>query len=255
MKTLIESIGVVRGTTTSSRAARIAGASGLVVAAALMLASYARAANGLSGAEALARLKAGNARFASDASSPQSIDRARRVVLAGGQAPFATVLSCADSRVPPEIVFNTGLGDLFVVRAAGEVVDRSVLASVEYAVEHVHTPLLVVMGHEFCGAVKAAIETKTSLGPNLDYLLKAIKPAIDRAADAPEKERLKSAILANVEVSINDALGKSEILRHAAATGVVMVVAGYYELESGRVTFSQPVRPEAIAHVTKETKR
>ena len=229
----------------------IAGAGGAL----FCLSTLAPAADPPSTADVLARLKAGNERFATDASAPPSIDRGRRAVLSKGQAPFATVLSCADSRVPPELVFNTGLGDLFVVRAAGEVVDRSVLASVEYAAEHLHSRVLVVMGHEFCGAVKAAIETKTSLGPNLDFLVKAIKPAVARAAHAPEQERLKAAILANVEQSVNDALAQSEILRHLVASGEVTIVGAYYELESGRVTFSQPIGAPAVTHATRPESR
>jgi carbonic anhydrase len=216
----------------------------------LCVSRLALATDAPSAADVLARLKAGNERFATDASSPPPVDHGRRAVLAKGQAPFATVLSCADSRVPPEIVFNTGLGDLFVVRAAGEVVDHSVLASVEYALEHLHTPVLVVMGHEFCGAVTAAIETKTSLGPNLDFLLKAIKPAVTRTANVPEKERLKAAILANVEVSVNDALAQSTILRHLVESGTVTIFGAYYELESGRVTFSQPISAPSATHAT-----
>jgi carbonic anhydrase len=216
----------------------------------LCVSSFALGADAPSASDVVARLKAGNERFAADASSPPPIDHGRRAVLAKGQSPFATVLSCADSRVPPEIVFNTGLGDLFVVRAAGEVVDRSVLASVEYAAEHLHSPVLVVMGHEFCGAVTAAIETKTSLGPNLDFLVKAIKPAVARTANAPEKERLKAAILANVEESVNASLSQSAILRHLVESGALTIVGAYYELESGRVTFSQPIGAPAIAHAT-----
>ena len=105
-----------------------------------------------SASASLDRLREGNARFVAEASAGLPVTTARRTELAKGQSPFAIVLSCADSRVPPEIVFNQGLGDLFVVRVAGQVADRSVLASVEYAAEHLHSPLLVVMGHEFCGA-------------------------------------------------------------------------------------------------------
>jgi carbonic anhydrase len=206
--------------------------------------------------EALARLKAGNERFSNDASNKAPIERSRRTALASGQAPFAIVLSCADSRVPPEIVFNTGLGDLFVVRAAGQVIDHSVLASVEYAAEHLNVPLLAVMGHEFCGAVKAAIETKTSLGPNLDFLLKAIKPAVTRTARTPDDQRLKAAIMANVEQVINDGLGKSPILTHLVDSGKLTVVGAFYELASGKVTFSQPIGPvPAAAHKTSEAAR
>ena len=151
------------------------------------------AAKAPAAAQALERLQAGNARFASDAAAGLPIAPTRRPELTKGHAPFATVLSCADSRVPPEIVFNQDLGDLFVVRAAGQVADRPVLASVEYAAEHLHTPLLVVMGHEFCGAVKDMMEAETSLGPNLDDLVRAIRPAVERTAQDPEQERLNAS--------------------------------------------------------------
>src|SRR6185295_3625011 len=116
--------------------------------------------------EALGRLKAGNDRFVKNASTTVSLSPTTRQALTKGQTPFATVLSCADSRVPPEYIFNTGLGDLFVIRAAGEVVDRSVMASLEYGAEHLHIPLLVVMGHESCGAVKAVVDNAKVEGPN-----------------------------------------------------------------------------------------
>lgn len=206
------------------------------------------AADRPSASDVLARLKAGNDRFAADASTHASIGHDRRAVLSKGQTPFATVLSCADSRVPPEIVFNTGLGDLFVVRSAGEVIDHSVLASVEYAAEHLNSRVLVVMGHEFCGAVTAAMNTKTSLGPNLDFLVNAIKPAVARTAGAPGPARLKAAILANVEQSVNDALTRSEILRHMVAAGTLTIFGAYYELESGHVSFTQPVAAPAALH-------
>ena len=109
--------------------------------------------------ESLSRLKRGNARFVANPSEALPIDVARREELVKGQAPFAAVLSCADSRVPPEVVFHASLGDLFVVRAAGHVADKSILASLEYAVEHLNVPLVVVMGHEMCGAVKATLDT------------------------------------------------------------------------------------------------
>ena len=195
-------------------------------------------------ADALARLKAGNARFVANASEALPITAPRRAALAQGQSPFASVLSCADSRVPPEVIFHTGLGDLFVVRAAGHVSDRSVLASVEYGAEHLHTPLLVVMGHESCGAVKAALDTpaSTSLGPNLDYLLKAIRPAVARSANQPAEIRLRAAILANVEETINQLLETSQLLKRMAESQHLAIVGAYYELASGRVYFSEPAR-------------
>ena len=203
--------------------------------------------------ESLARLRSGNAKFVADPGSALSIDVARRTALVDGQTPFAAVLSCADSRVPPEIVFHAGLGDLFVVRAAGHVADRSVVASLEYGVEHLHTPLVVVMGHQMCGAVKTALETPAgqSLGPNLDYLLKAIQPAIARTASVPEAQRLRAAILENVEETINDLLEQSPILRHQAESGPVTLVGAYYELSSGRVVFSDVITsPITGTHAT-----
>lgn len=220
-----------------------------MVAAVLGIGSAAVGSEGTPGLESLARLRAGNARFVTNPSEALPIDAARRAVLVNGQTPFASVLSCADSRVPPEVIFHTGLGDLFVVRAAGEVADKSVIASLEYGAEHRHTPLLVVMGHEFCGAVKTAIETPAgvSMGPNLDFLLKAIQPSVARTAAIPEKQRLRAAILDNVEEQINDLVKDSAILRHLSQTGALVMVGAYYELSSGRVLFSDVIAPSAPA--------
>jgi carbonic anhydrase len=190
----------------------------------------------------IARLKAGNARFVADPERPLPISSAQRTALVGGQRPFAAVLSCADSRVPPEVVFHTGLGDLFVVRAAGHVPDRSVVASLEYAAEHLRVPVIVVMGHESCGAVQAAVDTPVtkSLGPNLDFMLKAIRPAVAATAATPEAGRVRAAILRNVEESVNEVIADSAILRHLAENGSLGLVGAYYELASGRVHFSEP---------------
>lgn len=187
----------------------------------------------------LTRLKAGNERFVKNASSPVALGGPAREALTKGQTPFAMVLSCADSRVPPEYIFNVGLGDLFVVRAAGEVVDKSVAASLEYGAEHLHIPLLVVMGHESCGAVQAAITSAPVEGPNLQYLVKAIRAGTDRSP--AERTDLRAAILANVEEVINGLMTESQILGHAASAGTLQVVGAYYELGTGRVMFSEPV--------------
>lgn len=189
--------------------------------------------------ESLGRLKAGNDRYVKNASAPVSLSQVTRQSLTKGQTPFATVLSCADSRVPPEYIFNTGLGDLFVVRAAGEVIDRSVLASIEYGAEHLHIPLLVVMGHESCGAVKAAVENAAVEGPNLKYLVEAIRTGTKRTP--VEQGELRTAILANVEQVINDAMANSQVLRHVVERGELQIVGAYYELATGRVIFSEPV--------------
>ena len=201
----------------------------------------------------LDRLKAGNVTFAAHPDAALPITAERRTELAKGQTPFASVLSCADSRVPPEVIFHTGLGDLFVVRAAGQVTDKSVLASLEYAAEHLHSPLIVVMGHESCGAVKAAAETPatTSLGVNLDYLLKAIRPSVAATASEPEATRLRAAILKNVEETLNDVVEGSPILKKMLDEGEIGAVGAYYELGSGRVHFSEPVvnKPGKTGHV------
>jgi carbonic anhydrase len=196
-------------------------------------------------ADALGRLRAGNDRFVKDASATVSLGAATRQSLATGQAPFATILSCADSRVPPEFIFNAGLGDLFVVRAAGGVVDRSVMASLEYGAEHLHTPLLVVMGHESCDAVKTAINRTAVAGPNLQFLVSAIRAGITRTAS--DRSELRAAILANVEQVINDALGGSPILRRSVQAGSFQVVGAYYEMSSGRVMFSEPAAASPTA--------
>jgi carbonic anhydrase len=195
--------------------------------------------------DVLGLLKAGNDRFARNASSPVSLSANRRRELADSQHPMAIVLSCADSRVPPEYVFNVGLGELFVVRTAGEVIDRSVLATVEYGAEHLHIPLLVVMGHESCGAVKAAAESKSAApSPNLDYLLKAIQAA--RKPSAQERDEIKTLVLANVEQVINDAMARSSLLQHLVDEGKLGVVGAYYELVSGRAVFSEPVAVKSL---------
>ena len=221
---------------------------GAVVIRRLLLATLAVAVLGTSAGgapptapESVARLKEGNARFVANPGDARTSTATERAALAKGQSPFATILSCADSRVPPEVIFRATLGELFVIRAAGHVADRSVIASVEYAAEHLHVPLVVVMGHEMCGAVTAAIETPagTSLGPNLDYMLAAIRPAVARTASSPAETRLRAAILANVEETINDLLAKSEILRHLADTKEIALVGAYYELSTGRVQFSE----------------
>jgi carbonic anhydrase len=195
----------------------------------------------------LERLQAGNERFVKDASTAMPINAEKRLAQVRGQSPFAIVLSCADSRVPPEVIFNAGLGELFVIRTAGEVADKAVLASVEYGAEHLNAPLLVVMGHDACGAVKAAIETKpgaTSMGPNLDALIAAIKPGFGRMNVTADLDHVREAILANVEQVINDILSKSAIVKHLMGSGKLQAIGAFYEFSTGRVRFSEPVKAE-----------
>ena len=146
--------------------------------------------------------------------------------------PFAMVLSCADARVPPEIVFNTGLGDLFVVRSLGGVADRAVIGSLEHGAAHLHVPLLVVMGHESCDVVREATGPGDGTGPNQQYLWKAIRAGITRPAG--EQQELRAAILANVEQAINDVLAGSELLRQAVSAGRLQVVGRVLRTGTGR---------------------
>src|SRR5205085_10520354 len=133
-------------------------------------------------------LKEGNGRFAAGKLAVKDVGAQRRATLAKGQHPFAVVLACADSRVPPELVFDQGLGELFVLRVAGNLADPFVLGSIEYAVEHLHTPLIVVLGHENCGAVAAAL-TKAAFPGNLGTLVKEVHVGknlpMERAAALP----------------------------------------------------------------------
>lgn len=202
-------------------------------------------AAGQTPAAALERLKAGNARFVRDASGDLPVDAERRQAQLKGQAPYAIVLSCADSRVPPEVIFNAGLGELFVIRTAGEVTDKAVLASIEYAAEHLKAPLLVVMGHEMCGAVTAAIETRPgspSQGPNLDALVGAIRPAFEHMHVPADRQHMTEAVLANTEQVIEDVLEHSAIVEHLAGQGRLQLVGAFYELGTGRVRFNEPVK-------------
>jgi len=194
-----------------------------------------------SGSDALQRLRNGNARFVADAGEALPITGPRRTALAQGQSPFATVISCADSRVPPEVIFHTGLGDLFVVRSAAHVADKAVMETLEYGVDTLHTPLLVVMGHESCGIVKAALDAPRPTQPNLDYVRKALRPAVAKSASEPSDTRLRAAILANVEETINQLLDSSPVIKRLAETQQLTLVGAYYELATGRVHFSEPV--------------
>lgn len=216
------------------------------VIAALGIAVTTRAA-APTGSNGLMRLKAGNARFVANPGSAPAVDPAKRAALSKGQTPFASILTCADSQVPPELVFQMGLGDLFVVRSSGHVADRSVLASLEYAAEHLHVPLLVVMGHDSCSVVRSTLEMPVtqSLGPNLDYVIKAIRPAAMRTTGQSGDARLRAAVLENVEETVNELLKSSAALKRLQSAGSLTLVGAYYELTSGQVHFSDVVAPSA----------
>jgi carbonic anhydrase len=188
--------------------------------------------------EALERLRRGNERFvAGEARFPTQPSQIR-ALLARGQRPFATVLGCSDSRVPPELLFDAGLGELFVVRVAGNVVSAEVLGTLQYAGIHLRTPLFVVLGHSGCGAVEAALGARQSAErehAHIAHLLDAILPGLrDVDSAAPHERALDAAVEANVRWSVRQVLATPEAQRRLAE-GEMKLVGAVYELESGRV--------------------
>jgi len=183
------------------------------------------------------RLKDGNDRYVHHKSIHPDQTREHMTSLTSGQHPFAVILSCADSRVPPELVFDQGLGDLFVVRVAGNTVNDETLGSIEYAVEHLGSPLIVVMGHEKCGAVQAAMSGKEEPGHILS-IAKPIEVVLQDAKKMPG-DPVHNAVLANAR-HVADELRHSEpILAHAVSVGKLVVVSAVYDLATGRVSFDQ----------------
>lgn len=179
------------------------------------------------------RLKEGNARFMQDKLEGKLQDSARRKDLVDGQSPFAIILSCADSRVVPELAFDTGLGELFVVRVAGNVANTSSIASMEYAVAVLKTKVLVVMGHQSCGAVGAAIKGGDN-GHNLNHLLAHITPAIHACEPGAD---VNVVVKKNATLTAGDLLSRSEIIRKAVEDGDLTIMSTYYHLGSGEVEF------------------
>lgn len=182
--------------------------------------------------EALNLLKEGNERFASDKSQLRNINEEKRDQLKEGQSPYAVIVSCSDSRVTPSAIFNKGLGELFEIRIAGNVVDNNALGSIEYAVEHLNTPLIVIIGHESCGAVTATYDSvvkKETVEGKISSIVKKIKPSID------EKGTIDDAIHKNVDSVVNE-ISNNEIIKHLIGEDKVKVVGAYYNLE-GKVEF------------------
>ena len=182
--------------------------------------------------EALQRLKDGHARFLIGKAKPRVVDAKAWAKLAKGQEPFAVILACADSRVPPELLFDQGLGDLFVVRVAGNVTGPSILGSIEYAVQQLRAPLIVVLGHESCGAVKAALSDDDPDG-NLGFLLREVH--VGRHLPADKKEVMPAAIKSNVLFHAAEITKRSTILKDFVSMGRVQVVAGVFSLTTGDI--------------------
>ncbi len=187
-------------------------------------------------AEAIAKLKEGNARYTSGNLQHPGQTTERRAELTKSQHPFAIILSCSDSRVPPEIVFDQGLGDLFIVRVAGNVLNDEGLGSIEYGVEILGARFIVVLGHQSCGAVDAAMKTVAAKGKapgHIQSLVTAIKPVLTATA----KGDLDTMIKANVKHVVDRLRSSTPILKARVDSGEVQVIGGYYTLDTGAVTF------------------
>lgn len=183
-------------------------------------------------------LEEGNARFVSAETTTKDISEAKREDLSvAGQFPFAVIVSCSDSRVPPMLIFDQGLGDLFEIRVAGNVIDPVSLGSVEYAVEHLGSPLVVVMGHEKCGAVKATLEGGEAPG-SIGSIVENIKPAVEKvkASGVAEDQVYEKAIDENIKNAIAE-IEKSPVVEELVASGKLKVVGAKYDLDTGEVEF------------------
>jgi carbonic anhydrase len=209
----------------------------LALLAALALSSWAVAADpttpSVPADEALTRLKAGNERFANSKVSAGKPVAARRAETAQTQHPFAIVIGCADSRTAPEIVFDQNIGDLFVIRTAGNLVDDYALGSIEYGVEHLGARLIVVLGHERCGAVTAALASNSAPG-HINSLVRDIQPAV-AASKGKEGDALANAIHENDAAVAAKIRKEAQLGEHAPQ---VRVVEGYYDLDTGKVEWA-----------------
>ncbi len=199
--------------------------------------------SGISADEALGRLLAGNKRYVeSKMNACGETTATAREKLAKGQQPYAIILSCSDSRVPPEIIFDKGLGEIFVVRVAGNVPDPVVLGSIEYAAEHLGSPLVMVLGHERCGAVKATVDANGKGEGNIGAIVKAIAPALekvkkDKNCDLKDKEKLVECVVdANAQMVAQNLTKQSRVIRELVHEGKLKIVAAKYDLDDGKVT-------------------
>jgi carbonic anhydrase len=188
----------------------------------------------VSAESALQKLLDGNARYVSAGPAYPNQTVERRTEIIKGQHPFAIIVGCSDSRVPPEIIFDQGLGDLFVVRLAGHVLNDEATGSIEYAVEHLGTRLIVVLGHAQCGAVTAVVKGGGAPG-HISSIVHAIKPAVDRAKSRPG-DLLENAIRENVKMVVDQLQSSSPLLTNQVKDGGLKIVGAYYSLDDGKVT-------------------
>jgi carbonic anhydrase len=187
--------------------------------------------------EALHHLLEGNRRYSTNQAVHLNQTSPRRLEVAQGQHPFAIIFGCVDSRVPPEIIFDRGLGDLFVIRTAGHVIDRAALGSIEFGMLELNIPLIVVLGHERCGAVKATVESLAhhSQEPGqIEMLVEAISPAVEKAKSQPG-DLVENAVRVNIELTVNS-LKTSPVLADALTKSQLKIVGARYDLDTGSVT-------------------
>lgn len=187
----------------------------------------------LTGEQALQRLLEGNDRFVAGQSIHPDQTNERRAALAGGQSPFAIVLACSDSRVAPELFFDQGLGDLFVIRNAGNVLDDHVIGSMEYAVEHLHVPLIIVVGHGKCGAVTAAVAGGEVPG-HLHSVTDDLAPAVEESKNLPG-DKVDNAVRANAQRAAGILPHVKPVLKEAVSSGKLLIVAARYDLTTGKI--------------------
>jgi carbonic anhydrase len=194
----------------------------------------------LSASEALEELTVGNRRFVEEAVERPRADRLHRIKLAKGQTPFATIITCADSRVPVELLFDQGLGDLFVIRVAGNIADDAILGSVEYASLNLGVNLVVVMGHQSCGAVGAAVDyldaQGAATGTHIDALIDAIRPAVRAAKDGGDENLVERSVRTNATMVAQQIRSSEPVLSDLGQAGVVVRPA-YYDLATGEVSW------------------
>ncbi len=191
-------------------------------------------------AEAIRALKVGNARFFSGSRIPSDFSAVQRRAQILTQNPFAVVLGCSDSRVPTEIIYDQRAGDLFVIRVAGSIVESGSLGSIEYAIKHLKTRVVVVMGHEGCGAVQAAMTdeaTRSLEAHHIQFLLNRILPAVNNLPKIRDsKARMREAVIANIRLQVHQ-LKQNSVIVEAIQNNQIAVIGAYYEISSGAVDF------------------
>jgi len=199
-----------------------------------------KAAAALTAEQVLARLEAGNDRFVRGKARFPTVQKDILAELAKGQQPYATIIGCSDSRVPPELVFDAGFGELFVIRVAGNVISHEVAGTMQYAAVHLRTPVFLVLGHEGCGAVQAALAAKfrgVRERSRIERLLENITPGLENISpDASADDQLQAGVEANVRWSMQQIMDTPEA-QARAAEGVIKLVGAVYELTTGRVRF------------------